>query len=104
MRQIATGFLVLAAISTGVWAQTFEVASIKVVPEERRRGDRGIDTKPGSLTVRNMPLGPIIGWAYKTSAGLVINPEIVNANGNETYDIAAKAAEPAKSDELRAML
>jgi uncharacterized protein (TIGR03435 family) len=102
MRQPAHYTFLIAVLAAGGHGQTFEVASIKVLPAGERRADRNIEATPGNLTIRNMGLGPMIGWAYKISAQQVTNPEAVT--GGETYDIVAKAAGPAKSDELRTML
>lgn len=78
------------------------MASIKVLPAGERRADRNIEATPGNLIIRNMGLGPMVGWAYKISSVQITNPEKIM--GGETYDIVAKAAGPAKSDELRTML
>ena len=102
MRQLVQRTFLIAVFAAGAYGQTFEVASIKVLPAGERRGDRNIESTPGNLIIRNMGLGPIIGWTYKISAQQVTNPEAVA--GGETYDIIGKAAGPAKSDELRLML
>ncbi len=102
MRRLLQGTFLIAALTTGGYGQAFEVASIKILPAGERRADRGIEATPGNLTIRNMGLGAMVGWAYKISMVQVANPEKIM--GGETYDLAAKAAGPAKSDELRIML
>jgi uncharacterized protein (TIGR03435 family) len=92
----------LAAIGSG---QTFEVASVKA-SELFRKGGEGsrrskIDVSPGTLTMRNVGLREAIIWAYKVSPFQMSGTEVPET---EHFDIVAKAAGPAKTDEMRPML
>ena len=95
--------LALAMASIGC-SQAFEVASIKPVsPGTNGRMPPAIEPTPGNLVMRNVGLGELVSWAFKIGPGQISNPEIITgANGR--FDLIAKAAGPAKSDELRLML
>jgi uncharacterized protein (TIGR03435 family) len=96
--------LVAPALSTSAQQPAFEVASVKphkqdVAGESRSR--ESIDTVPGVLTVRNASLNSCIKWAYLVRDYQISGPAWLN---EERYDITAKAAGPARLDELRRML
>jgi uncharacterized protein (TIGR03435 family) len=85
------------------WGQSFEVATVKRVdtprPGEGKGGVPPYETTPGHLTMRNMNLTQILVWAYK------ISPlQITGLQDESRYDIQAKAAGPATTDEMRVML
>jgi uncharacterized protein (TIGR03435 family) len=93
----------MAALTYG---QTFEVASIKVLPPGspgERRDPISIEPTTGNLAMRNVGIGELIMWAFKTGPGQITNVETARAV-TDRFDIIAKAAGPAKSDELRIML
>ena len=95
-------FLTLAALGH---SQTFEVASIKISELFRQGGEgsRRVDIQvvPGTVTMRNIGIQQILVWSYKVSP-----IQLPNAPGNdaERYDIIAKAAGPATTDEMRVMM
>src|SRR5580704_15608648 len=96
--------LVALALSAGAQQPAFEVASVKphkpgVAAENR--GRESIDTVPGVLTIRNASLSSCIKWAYLVKDYQISGPAWLN---EERYDITAKAAGPARLDELRRML
>jgi uncharacterized protein (TIGR03435 family) len=92
--------LVVAALGLG---QTFEVASIKVVPPSGPRGPVRIEPTPGNLAMRNVGMGELISWAYKVGPPRVSNPQVI-MTVNDRFDVIAKAAGPATTDEMRVML
>src|SRR5258706_1947833 len=100
---IPTMSLALAMASIGC-SQAFEVASIKPVsPGTNGRLPPTIEPTPGNLVMRNVGLGELISWAFKVGPGQISNPELI-MGANNRFDLIAKAAGPAKSDELRLML
>jgi uncharacterized protein (TIGR03435 family) len=80
-------------------AQEFEVATVKVV--DQRLGPTNMETVPGGLTMKNIGLGAVLMWAYKVSPYQIGNTDIL---GTGLYEITAKAAGPAKTDEMRRMM
>ena len=95
----AAAILVFAAVCQ---AQTFEVATIRMVdPSEPRGGRPDVKAVPGSVTMRNTGLGYALAWAYKIGPAHFNN---IQALQQEHYDITAKAAGPATTDEMRVMM
>lgn len=94
--------LIAFAIAAGCYAQNFEVASFKI-HEGETRGRPDIQAVPGSVTMRNVPMKYIIVWSFKVSPSQVGNPPGPDGD-NDRYDITAKAAGPAKIDEMRVMM
>jgi uncharacterized protein (TIGR03435 family) len=96
--------LALAALG---YSQTFEVASIKLISPSPTDGagrvPPSIEPTPGKLSMRNVGMPELIGWAFKVGPGLITNPDVVRGVNNR-FDVTAQAAGPAKSDELRLML
>src|SRR5215467_14476478 len=91
--------LALLALVAVLHAQTFEVATVKIV--EQRTGPANVETTPGSLAMRNIGLGAVIMWAYKISPYQILKSDLL---GNGFYEVTAKAAGPAKTDEMRIMM
>jgi uncharacterized protein (TIGR03435 family) len=92
------------ALSAGAQQPAFEVASVKPHKPDvagENRNHESIDSVPGALTVRNASLGSCIKWAYLVRDYQISGPAWLN---EERYDITAKAAGPARLDELRRML
>ena len=105
----------LALFASAAFAQSsappaFDVASVKVLTGAQGRGGgeghmgggRGgfVQTSPGSLNMRNTTLKNAIRWAYGVTEYQVSGPEWLDST---RYDIAAKAAGPAKDAELQRM-
>lgn len=82
----------------------FEVASIKKVQDGPPPGDipRNLDTSPGHLTMRNVPLRHALIWAYDLKDYQISGPEWIKID--ERYDIVAKAAKPVPESQVRLML
>jgi uncharacterized protein (TIGR03435 family) len=104
-----------AAILASVWfpglaqgpsgAPSFDVASVKV-SELNGMGGEGsrkanLRAEPGSLSIRNLTFKSCVSWAYHLKDYQVTGPGWIDS---ERYDIVAKAAVPAKDDDLRKML
>ena len=88
------------------YSQSFEVASVKVLPPPNsgeRRAPPSIEPAPGSLAMRNVGMAELIMWAFKVGRAQVSNPEAAMAV-TDRFDIIAKAAGPAKTDEMRVMV
>src|SRR2546423_10825849 len=85
------------------WAQTFEVASIRVSEYQSADGEGGrresIETAADRLTMRNVTLRSCISWAYN-----VQDFQVTGSLGAERFDIAAKAPGAVPVADLRAML
>jgi uncharacterized protein (TIGR03435 family) len=92
----------LAAQKAGV--VQFEVASVRRVVDGPPPGDipRSLDTSPGHLTMRNVPLRHALLWAYDLKDYQVSGPDWIK--GEERYDILAKAASPVPESQVRLML
>jgi len=102
MRKLTILTCLLLALASLGYTQTFEVASIKeVAPGSEVR--QSIEPTAGSLIMRNAGLPMMISWAFKVGPGLISNPDALNGF-NARFDVIAKPAGPAKSDELRLML
>jgi uncharacterized protein (TIGR03435 family) len=103
--------LVALTLSASAQQPAFEVASVKPHKQDaagENRGRESIDTAPGVLTVRNASLSSCIKWAYLVRDYRISGPAWLN---EERYDvtatatgITAKAAGPARLNELRRML
>lgn len=102
MRKHALRTCVVLALASFGYGQTFEVASLKVVPPDSR-GRTSIEPTPGNLAIRNASLGFVIGWAYTLGPERVSNPDVIRAV-DQRFEIIAKAAGPAKTDDMRLML
>src|SRR5215471_18294605 len=94
-------FCLVTAIAAVCQGQGFEVASIRVSDNSQEKRSVSVDVKPGTVTMRNVNLPFLIVWSYKISPY-----QITGATGwnSEHYDIVAKAAGPAKADEMRMMM
>jgi uncharacterized protein (TIGR03435 family) len=100
------GTCVVVALAALGYSQTFEVASIKVLPpggQGERRSPPSIEPTTGNLAMRNVGMPELIMWAFKTGRVQISNPQAVMAV-TDRFDIIAKAAGPAKTDEMRVML
>jgi uncharacterized protein (TIGR03435 family) len=106
MRHLISGPCLLLAWAALAYTQTFEVASLKVLPpvnDGDRRTPPSIEPTTGNLAMRNVGMPELIMWAYKVGRAQVSNPEVAMAVTGR-FDIIAKAAGPAKTDEMRVML
>ncbi len=96
----------LALFAAPIYAQTFDVASIRVNQAGSAGGEgmtnESITVEPGSLVMKNVTLRSSIRWAYG-----VRDFQISDGPGwisSERYDISAKSSAPAGEAELRKML
>jgi uncharacterized protein (TIGR03435 family) len=106
MRQLVPGTCLVLATAAATYGQTFEVASIKVLPPSdkgERRSPPTIEPTPGNLVMRNVGIGELMMWSFKINQSQVSNVQVALAV-TDRFDITAKAAEPVKTDELRIML
>jgi len=91
--------LILASAAFAADAPTtFDVASIRPVPPDRR--SESIKALPGTVNVSGARLSVIIRWAYDVLDVQVTGPEVLN----ERFDIIAKADGPVAEPELRKMM
>jgi hypothetical protein len=92
----------MALLASAGWSQSFEVASIRQVQGEGRRGPfESIQVSPGSLTMRGVRFRTAVAWAYGVRDFQVTGPDWMDQIG---FDIAAKAEGVAKEPEMRLML
>ncbi|MEO8596398.1 MAG: TIGR03435 family protein [Candidatus Solibacter sp.] len=98
MREILTMLLLAAGSAMAADPARFEVASVKVT--EPARGE-SIQVGTDSVSMRRLRLNMCIAWAYDLREDQVSGPGWMNDVG---VDIQAKAAAPAKVDELRGMM
>jgi uncharacterized protein (TIGR03435 family) len=88
-------------------AQTpaFEVASVKPNQMSKMGGEGSrrehINISPDTLSMRNVSLSDCIQWAYDVTQYQIQGPGWLNA---DRFDVVAKAAKPAKEDEIKPML
>jgi uncharacterized protein (TIGR03435 family) len=109
MRTALAASVVLLVAPVAGFAQSdapaFEVASVKVSELAKKGGEgsrrQSVQTEPGSLTMRNVPLTNAIGWAYGVLDFQVSGPGWLN---EQRYDIVAKATGRAPDDQLKLML
>jgi uncharacterized protein (TIGR03435 family) len=87
----------------GAQPAVFEVASVKASSASQAdgKGQRGMKTSPGTVSMQNVPLKAIVRWAYGVQDYQVEGPAWTERQG---FDIFAKAAGPAKDPELQAMM
>jgi uncharacterized protein (TIGR03435 family) len=108
MKRIFVGLLAVAALVGSLAGQTekaaFEVASVKPAEGGGPAGDipRNMDTSPGHLAMRNVPLRYAIEWAFDLKDYQITGPEWIKSD--ERYDIIAKAPTPATDDQMKPML
>jgi len=102
MRPVIPATCLTLALAALGCAQTFEVASIKVLPTGNP-GPPSIEPSQGNLTMRNVGIGPMMMYAFKIGPGQVVNIQTANAV-TDRFDIIGKTAGPATTDELRVML
>jgi uncharacterized protein (TIGR03435 family) len=79
-------------------APGFDVASIRA--SQGGKGS-GIETRPGSLTTRNVPLSLCIQWAYQIQPYQISGPGWID---DARFDILAKAGASVPDAELRRMM
>jgi uncharacterized protein (TIGR03435 family) len=85
-----------------LWTQSlFEVASVKASRTGEVQDSEDIRSSPGALTVRHATLNSCIKWAYGLNDFQIAGPAWLSS---DRFDIVAKAAGPAKEDQLRLML
>ena len=96
--------LLIGTIASAQVHPTFEVASVKRGAGGGPPGDipRNMDGSPGSFAMRNVPLRFALEWAYDLKDYEISGPDWIN--GEERYDIIAKAAGPATNDQMKLML
>jgi uncharacterized protein (TIGR03435 family) len=80
----------------------FEVASVQPVDSDRR-DEHAIEPSPGGLRMRSLNVIGLVMWAYQMEAANQIRggPDWVRT---KDFDIAAKAAGPVSTGQLRLML
>ena len=106
---VGTSLLICAACSAfGQPAEAvaaFDVASVKAdtvgVGEGAGRGREVITPSPAGVTMRNVHLKSVVGWAYHLQAIQISGPAWFD---NDRYDIVAKATGEAPADRLRIMM
>ncbi len=103
----------ICLVAFGCFGQTatpsFDVASIRASQAPGRGGfgpgfgfrRDNIQLSPNGLTMRAVSLKAAIAWAYHVMDYQVSGPDWM---GFERFDIIAKAAEPANSDQMREMM
>ena len=96
--------LLIGTIAGAQVHPTFEVASVKRAAGGGPPGDipRNMDGSPGSFAMRNVPLRYALEWAYDLKDYEISGPDWISVQ--ERYDIIAKAAGPATTDEMKLML
>lgn len=87
----------LAASVQAAESPAFDVAAIKTA----QPGREGIQTEPGSVTMRNVRLNDCIRWAYGVAEFQVSGPAWLD---EVRFDIFAKAGSPVPEADLRAMM
>ena len=106
MRQITPVTCLMLALGALSYAQTFEVASVRVLPPANpgdRRNPPAIEPTPGNLVMRNVGIGELMMWSFKIGPGMVSNIQTANVV-TDRFDVTAKAAGPASTDEMRVMM
>jgi uncharacterized protein (TIGR03435 family) len=100
------GFVIAGSLAPRLiaFAQTkpaFEVASVKATnPDSRAEPD--IEPSPGGLTIRTKNVVGLLMWAYKIDeANEISGPDWIRS---QSFDILAKTAAPASTEDLRLML
>jgi uncharacterized protein (TIGR03435 family) len=84
-------------------APAFDVASVKAIDSGGGEG-RGRETITPSLsgvTMKNVHLKSVVGWAYRLQAIQIVGPGWLD---NDTYDIVAKASTEVPAERLRLMM
>lgn len=94
-----------ALLTAALLLQTFDAASIKPSIRGRKGGEgssfQRLDRSPTTLTLENTSLSLCIQYAYNVRFYQVEGPDWLNS---ERFDIIAKSAAPASSDEHRRMM
>jgi uncharacterized protein (TIGR03435 family) len=103
--RLGVGLCFLVAGSSALFAQAFEVATVKPDTGWKEGGhgmsrDR-VSTDPGRLTMLNVTLRRTICWAYDVKTYQVTGPAWLDESH---YDITGKAPEAAQEAEQRVML
>jgi uncharacterized protein (TIGR03435 family) len=78
--------IIFLLLSAAIFAQTFEVASVK--PNATGSGHSDIDVDGNLLRMNNVTLRACITWAYRTTDSQVSGPEWLTS---ERFDIVAKS-------------
>jgi uncharacterized protein (TIGR03435 family) len=79
-------FAAVAFLSCALFAQTFEVASVK--PNDSGTGHSDVDVDGNLLRMKNVTLKACIVWAFRTTDAQVSGPSWLES---ERFDITAKA-------------
>ena len=100
----AIALLIISQAGGTQKSPAFEVASVKRAAGGGPPGDipRNMDGSPGSFAMRNVPLRYALEWAYDLKDYEISGPDWIN--GEERYDIIAKAASGATNDQMKPML
>ena len=99
MRLIAVAGVVFSALS-GAFAQSFEVASVKLVPRDGKTRPETV-MNPGRVSYTTTPLRTILMAAYGVKSYQIAGPGWLNSNA---YDIVAKLPADAPASQIPAML
>ena len=81
----------------------FEVASVKRVDHDSRRGGTTREVTPTSLTIRNATIGNSIFWAWGYENFRVIGPSWRDFPTDVVFDVAARTAAPVSAAEIKVM-
>jgi uncharacterized protein (TIGR03435 family) len=102
--KLAFCFLVFVLTGMAQSAATFEVAVMKRNENLGPVSDipRNLDPTPGHLRMEDVPLRQILQWAYDLKDYQIDGPRWIVAD--DRFDVVAKAAGPAREDEMRPML
>jgi uncharacterized protein (TIGR03435 family) len=101
---LTVALVVIVSLFAQKQGPQFDVASVKRVQDGPNPGDipRNLDTAPGHLAMRNVPLRHALIWAYDIKDYQVSCPDWIKID--ERYDIIAKAANPVPESQVRLML
>ena len=103
---LGAGLLVLGACGAfggPAEAPAFEVASVKAIAAAggEGRGHEMVTPSPSGVTMRNIALKSVVGWAYHLQSIQIVGPAWLD---NDRYDIVAKASGEVPKDTLRQMM
>jgi uncharacterized protein (TIGR03435 family) len=97
MRYFAIALLCVRALT----AQSFEVASVKRIPESNPKANGSPEERNGAIAYRNMHMKVILMRAFDLQDSQIIGPDWL---WSERYDIDARLPQGATQDQVPAML
>jgi uncharacterized protein (TIGR03435 family) len=101
MRRLILLFITTAALAFGQKRLEFEVASIKLAPDQIQQVGAGLHIDGAQVALNDLSIKDIVGIAYRVKPNQILGPDWITS---QRYNIAAKLPDGGSQDQVRQMI